>query len=305
MLGLESLRSRCATFRARRFAGCLGGCLRALTCLCAVVGIALFMSVRHAEARLGEMLAGFGEELSGWRGLKAGSAPRRLFLNGAELGLRTLTTDLSVHDALELFDHECSLRGGLRLPRALSPLRPLALPLSGVLRRETPSVGTLACFDSGGPLELGELAERLQRFREQGDLQQLGNLRYVSARRDGDKTYLLVLWTERGTALLNMFPKTGDAPGRDPIFPRPDRLRRLLGVSEADAPYGLTVYRDEAGRTPDQLQASYERSLAAGGWTSESVAAGALTARKEGRIVLLTINRGAAGESVVTVAELG
>jgi hypothetical protein len=305
MLGLESLPSRRATFSPRRFAGYLWCSLRALTCLCAVAGIALFMSVRHAEARLGEMLAGFGEELSGWSGLKASSAPRRLFLNGAELGLRTLTTQLSVHDALELFDHECSLRGGLRLPRALSPLRPLALPLNGVLRRETGGTGTLACFDSGGPLEIGELHERLQRFREQGDLQHLGKLRYVSARREGDKTYLLVLWTERGTALLKMFPKTGDAPGRDPSFPRPDHLRRVLGVAEASAPNGLTVYRDEASRTPYELQVSYGRSLVAGGWTIKSVTAGVLTARREGRTVLLTVTTGTSGESVATVAELG
>lgn len=305
MLGLEFLRSRRATFRARALPRHLWGALRALTCLCAIVGVTLFMSLRQAEARLGEMMASFGEELSGWKGLKAGSAPRQLFLNGAELGLRTLTTQLSVHDALELFARECTRRGGLRLPRALSPLRPLALPLNGVLRRETIDVGTLACFDSGGPLEVTELAERLQRFREQGDLHQLGKLRYVSARRDGDKTYLLVLWTEGGTALLKMFPKTGDAPGRDPSFPRPDRLRRLLGVSEAGTPYGLTIYRDEGRRKPDELRAIYETSLVAAGWTIESVATGSLTARRAGRIVLLRVGTGTTGDSVATIAELG
>ena len=43
----------------------------------------------------------------------------------------------------------------------------------------------------------------------------------------------------------------------------------------------------------------------AAGWTTESAAAGVLTARRAGRTVLLTVTSGTAGESVATVAELG
>jgi hypothetical protein len=305
MPGLEFLRSRRAPLGVRGLMAHLPGFLRAVVCLCTILGVGLLLSLRQAEARLGEMMLGFGEELSAWQGLKPGSAPRRLFMNGAELGLLTLTTQLSVHDALELFDQECARRGGLQLPQALSSLQQLKLPLRGVLRRETTSVGTLACFDSGGPLELTDLNDRVRRFREAGNLQEVGQLRYVSARREGDKTHLLVFWTEGETALLRMFPKAGDAPGRDPSFPRPERLRRLLSASEAGAPYGLAVYRDEAGRSLSDLQTVYGRALRASGWTIEPADESTLIARRAGRTVLLRIAVSATGETVATVAELG
>lgn len=255
---------------------------------------------RSAEARLGEVLTGFGDELMQWHGGRTQSSPRALSLNGLQLKLVTLTTRLSVGETLDHFDGVCRGRGGVRLPAsaALSP----ATAVGAVFRRATDEQGVLACLDTGSPLDLSEVSARLSRVASEGDLKALGELRYFLARRSGEGTTVLALWTDGQASLRGLFPKTGDAPGSDPAaFPRLPGTRRLLSARELGQPYGLTLY--ETREPAETAVAWFERHLRAGGWAVEQ-AQGALTARRGQRTTIVQARTGRAGVVVVSIAEL-
>lgn len=267
---------------------------RAFAVLALVAGTAIVCLGHSAEARVGETLLGFGHELSGWADAHPQSTPRALSLNGLELELMTVTTHLDVKHALDHFHESCRRQGGIREASA---------GVDGALRTEGPHEGVLACIDTGGPLGVSELAERLERFSESGNLAELGKLRYVLARRSGDTTTLLVLWTEHDARFFDAFPKSGDAPGQDPKeFPRAERMERLLSAAELGAPYGLTVY-DAGQQEPEALLAWYEAELGRRGW-SVSRAGERLTAQRGSRSVVLAIRGQKPGKTAVSIAEL-
>lgn len=280
------------------------GVLRAVACMAALVAAALWLPLRSAEARLGEALRGFGAELVAWQEARWHSAPRRLAVNGLELGLVTASMPGSVPEALDRFHAVCRARGGLAVPEALRGHLPLGL--DGTFRSDSDEEGVLACLDTGEPLELAELSGRLDRFAETGDLSAFGELRFVVARRQGDATAVLVLWTEGPAPLLEMFPEAGDAPGRDPEgVPRPEGARRVLSAVEQGMPCSLTVYETSA-LAPAELLAWYGATLKSGGWRISPGSDGhALAAARGTRSLVLRVAPGEGpGSAVVTVAEL-
>jgi hypothetical protein len=159
---------------------------------------------------------------------------------------------------------------------------------------------------------VSELTERLQAFAKSGDLNAVGELRYVLARRVEGKTTVLMLWTEGSTSLLSMFPTTGDARGQDPPgVARAPGTRRLLSAQETDEPYSLAVYAATGGETA-RLVGFYENSLRAQGWVVQTTATKmdgravtVITARRSGNTVVLRIGRDSQGKLVVSVATLG
>jgi hypothetical protein len=236
-----------------------------ITTLCA-------LSLRSAEARAGESLRGFASELLSWKSAKFASEPRNLWLNGAQLHFVSASSPLSVSETLDRLEDVCQRRGGLvGAQRALSmSRRPIAHAsaswLRGAFREESEREGFVACLDTGGALGPGELAKRIHAFASTGNLADLGELRYVLARRAGDTTTALVLWTEGEFPLLRMFPDHGDAPGVDPLgIPRPGQADRVLSATERDAPYSLTLYRVPSGQTA--ALADYLDGLRRGGWS--------------------------------------
>ncbi len=256
---------------------------------------------RSAEARLGEVLLGFGDELAQWQGGRAQSVPSALSINGLQLKVVTLTTGLSVRETLDHFEGLCRARSGVKIPTsaALTP----ATAAGGVFRQTAERQGVLACLDTGKPLDLGELSTRLSRVAAEGDLKALGELRYFLARRSGDQTTLLALWTEGPAPLRGLFPKTGDAPGIDPgAFPRLPSARRLLSAREHGQPYGLTLY--ETQQPAAGVEAWYQLRLRASGWAVEK-ADGSITARRGDRTVVVRARAGRGGLTVASVAELG
>ncbi len=277
---------------------------RAAVCI-AVLGIAsTLLFLRAARAQISESLSGFGAELMTWQSVRTHTAPRTLSLNGLELGLVSASTDESVRQALDRFHALCRKRGGLSVPGALRDRFPAGL--DGALREETASEGFLACLDTGGPLALDELGERLGEFARSGDLKALGELRYVFARRRGEKTSLLVLWTEGSASLLHMFPEQGDAPGRDPNdVPRPAKTKRLLSAAEHGAPYSLSLY-DAPGRSTDELGRWYRTALEAKGWAvSPGGSPGTLVARRASRTLIVRVATARrSGQVVASVLEL-
>jgi hypothetical protein len=277
---------------------------RAGVCSCIILAALLASCARSAHARLGEVLLTFGDKLTQLQDMRPNSAPRQLSVNGLSLGVLTLSTELPVSDALGRFQDLCRRRGGLQVPRSLTTrLGSAARVFDGTFRQDATTEGVLACIDSGRPLALDELVERLARFRDTGDLSALGDLRYVLARRSGSTTTLLVFWTEGSAPLLKLFPPRGDAPGRDPEgLPRPASSRRILAAAEHGAPYHLTLYKTTE-RSRESLLTWYRSGLEARGW--QVVPAGhLLRAQRANRTVLVSGSPSADGSVIATVVEL-
>lgn len=295
MLGISSLRG---DKRLRRAAGRLAAFGRAVAVLVVIVAACVISLIRSAEARAGEALLGFGRELATWTDAHRQSGTRVLSVNGLQLDLMTVTTSLNVRQSLDHFHDLCRQRGGVReaAPGA-------ARSFDAVLRKEGDHEGVLACVDTGGPLGVSELTRRLEQFGNGGNLAQLGKLRYVLARRTGETTTLLVLWTDGDAQLLGLMPATGDAVGRDPSdFPRATGLRRLLSAAEQGAPYSLTVY-DAGKQAPADVGSWYEAELTRSGW-SVTRTRDRLVARKASRSVVLSVRALKAGKTAVSIAEL-
>lgn len=292
--------------RSRRWCTRILAVARATLCLFVILAILVVGCLRSAHAHLGETLLGFGDQLAKWQGMKALSGRRQLNVNGLGLGMVTVSTELDVTHALDRFQDHCRKHGGLAVPASLAKrLGSEAQVFDGSFRQESAAQGVLACLDSGHPLALSELSERLARLRDTGDLAALGDLRYVLARRSGDTTTLLVFWTEGSAPLFTLFPKTGDAPGRDPKdLPRPVGSQRMLSAAEQGAPYSLTLYR-KPDQTPEQLRQWYRRELETGGWlVNTDASSGAMDVRRAERSLLMTFSTTTAGATIVTVAEL-
>jgi hypothetical protein len=273
--------------------------LRAVAVLLAIVVLGLAWSVRLAKAQLGESLVDFGGQLERWSAGRALSAPRALTINCLELRLMTLQTKLGVDAALDHFQK--TSRGGLQAPELAGRLDTSLLNAS--FRQVGEKQGVFACVDTGGPLEVGELAGRLSRLQASGDLAELGALRYVLARRSRDTTTLLVLWTEGHARLLDFLPKQGDAAGHDlRDWPRAPRTRRLLSALEHGQPYAMTVH-EAADQSPESVLSWYRTALGAAGW-SLTDQEGGLLARRGERSVLLQVRASRSGKAVITAAAL-
>jgi len=288
----------------------LWGLVRAFSLGLLVLAVTIALSLRKAEARLGESLIAFGDQLSAWTGGKLDSKVGHLSVNGLLMHRVTASTSLGVEDALNRFSSVCSMLGGIDgaeklLSEKSAPMSPATRNLlSGTYRHESGLEGVLACIDSGHPLDVKELPGRLQEFAKTGDLSSVGRLRYVLARRDGNVTSLLVLWTDGSASLLKMFPSSGDAPGRDaPDVPRPQNTDRLLSASDLGAPYSITVYRSHSsssGTLPD----GYVKALKDRGWHVIESKAGSLVARRGARTLLVRTTRVTSGSTTTSIVEL-
>jgi hypothetical protein len=274
-----------------------------------ILSLAGVVAARRAEAHFTEVLRGFGEQLGALQGLSLSSTPRKLFVNGLELRVVTATTTLPVFDALNRFQSLCHSVGQVDVPATVKQKLEAAngsgfLSSAGVLRQEAKNEGFLGCLDTGERLDGETLLARLTEFGKTGDLQSLGQLRYTLARRHGNQTTLLMFWTEGSTQLHGMFPRTGDAPGRDLAdVPRPEHSRRLLSASELGQPYGLVFYRVE-GRL-EAVAAAYRDVLRRQGWVVQEPLKREITARKGGRTLAVRVSEKRAGQVVVGLSELG
>ena len=292
-----------------RLRACAAGGLRAGLVLGLIITALCALSLRSAEARAGESLRGFASELLSWKSAKFAGQPRNLWLNGAQLHLVSASSKLSVSETLNRLEDVCQHRGGLVgaeqvLSRTHKPTdHASASWLHGAFREESTNEGFVACLDTGGSLGPAELAQRIHGFADTGNLAELGELRYVLARREGDTTSALVLWTEGDFPLLRMFPDHGDAPGADPLgVPRPNQAERVLSAAERDAPYSLTLYR--VSSEPAAALGGYVNGLKQAGWTvTQGRQPNAAIARHGDRTVL--ISAGATGPEKSTLSLVG
>ena len=257
----------------KRFAGTL----RVIVMSGAVTAATATWLVNAAWVRAQELLAATGDQLMHYAGATQQDGERTVHLNGSTLRLRTGTTTTHIKELLDVFHARCRQRNG-RFAQQLQELqgtRAAHVPASarswpfadGVLRLEAASEGFVACLDAGGGrVTVSELVRRFGALAATGDLSQLGHLRYVRARRGGDSTTFVALWTDGPMNLASMFPNEGDAPGQDLRgLPRPGGSRRLLSFWEQDQAPWLGMYASPLGR--QQLLEKYLVQLGEAGWT--------------------------------------
>jgi hypothetical protein len=268
------------------------------------------LALCSATTAVGETLTTFGGVFAELTGAQSRSGVGRLSINGLDVNYMTATTPLTVDEALDRVQHMCSEHGGLN-PLGLlldskhnKHSRRAGSLLRGVLRNGGKSEGTIACLDTGTPLNLPEFVRRLRLFAKNGDLSALGEFRYALMRREGKGTSLLVLWSEGKAPLLQMFPPTGDAPGTDPVgVPRPDHTTRLLATSLLGSPYEISVYRAPE-RSPSDLRRWYDEQLTRLGWWTLDGGSNQLIARRNDQTIVVRIGLEATGSTVVSVARL-
>jgi hypothetical protein len=290
-------------------------CLRK-TLRAALVAFVLLLSLvlgclHSAQAKAGEALIDFGQELSKLASLRVNDHARVLSVNDVQLHLVSASSWLDLHEVMARFHGFCRDGSGIAIPEAIQKRLSTKAQheelsaLDGVYRHETKDAGVVACLDTGSQLSLDDMTARLQRFAKTGDLASIGRLRYVLARRSAENTTVLVMWTEGKASILEMFPKQGDAPGVDPVnLPRPPGIRRLLSAVELGLPYQVTLYESES-QTPPVLREWYSRRLGVIGWTFVATTApNTLIAKIGSRTLYLHMNVTAKHRTSLSIAEL-
>lgn len=253
----------------------LRGVLRLLGYL-TVLGAASGAWLLHsAHAELGERALMVGRELHQMRGNELGIT--RLTVNGARMGLSSVSTSQSVNDVVERFARACQeaapdIQQGIREAKAHGARLPDAQSF-GVLRSVPgEKEGTAACFASPKRDGLRGLLARLEQAMDDEDLSALGQVRYVYAKRtdDGRRTHVITTWSEGSLKLGTMFPDRGDAPGEDLVKGvRPPQSRRLLSAYGDDRKLHMVVYEAESSKEPAALLGSYQDALVVQGYRSE------------------------------------
>lgn len=248
-----------------------------LTAACLV---ALGFLLRAVQADVTETLLGVGAQIMEYPGSRE-EAVRQLQLNGVSLSFRTQTVEASFADVLAHYETLCTMRdGGLgeQLTTLLSshtaaPSNPGVLHAVTSQTSSNEGAGYVACLDMGeAPQGLEALARKFVRFSQTGNLHDIGELRYVLARRvasdQEEKTFLLTIWVDSSFYIHQMLPLDGaDAEGRDPVgVPRPSGSQRVLSAWEAQTPSSVYVYKMPA-TSAAEVASYYRRELPRNGWT--------------------------------------
>lgn len=212
--------------------------------------------------------------------------PQVATINGQRLSLGAKSTPLGVNEVLGRFEQYChDNSGGLAdelraMPGASAALNELPEglrdPSTWLTGRQTASDGNsgqVACVarkGSGGGLQ--GLLDRILAFTDSGDLSELGDARYVVARRDAKagNTLVLAMWTEGSFDIPGMFPDSGDAPGSDSRHvPRPPVARRVLTAEIEGHPHALRMY--DTQQTHAEVLEFYERQMAPRGFSTHEL----------------------------------
>ncbi len=297
-----------------------GKLLRISVYFTVVAGVLALVAARFAWAQAKKTALETGSELVRLTAAGNLSGVYRLDMNGEKVNVASASSDAPVDVLLDRFQKACETHAdGLAVDFAnLRPaiatngaLHQTGHPGAGVLRNGDEKQGVVACFAMGGAVGEVEAYKRVAAFAETGDLGKIGQVRYLTARKDAGSTHVVALWTEGSLDVKKMFPETGDAPGSDPKdVPRPPNGRRLFTAFAQGAPYAIRVY--EAGASADAVLAQYDALMPKLGWVpnadvpKESAASKLLTrAYARGGIDLL-VSVGADPKcTTVSIVEMG
>lgn len=303
------------------------GLLRVASYLVVVCSLILLWTARAAYAEFERTVFGLGEKLVGELGPSLVGEPQAVVLNGQPVFVGATTSPLTVRQVLDAFDSNC--RAGSRDMRSLlgvstrpSPLQEpahegwlRALDQARVLRMENETEGMLSCLAPNGPQQGATgLVESVRIFMESGDLSQLGDLRYVTARRQpSGKTQVIAAWSEGRFQLASIFPDTGDVPGSDMVdVPRPPGSVRAVCATAPRRSFAYRLY--ESAQPASEVLSFYERTLVSGGWSrvhtvdeppdvSDPLTIRAFT--KSGRALGIGVDRDEQGTTQISLVDMG
>lgn len=229
----------------------------------------------RARAQVSDGFFDLGAQMMRYAQARHQDAPRDLMLNGQRIRFSSGTAQKTADEVLDFFEARCASVDGELMEqvetfRAQHPDRTQDTG-SPVLREDTGSAGYVACLDLGeSSLGVTELAERLRRFGETGDVHDVGDMRYVFVEEyehEGRTTsHFVAMWTNGTFNVNRMFPERGDAPGRDVEgVARPPESRRVLSSWERGEPYTISVYHTRTDEA--ELESFYRAALFRDGWS--------------------------------------
>lgn len=262
-------------FRFRLFAFRGLGVLRVTAYVLGAAALVAFWGTRQVHASLGERVLALGNET---RRLGVVDAElNKLRVNGVELSLSLMVVDAPVAEVLERYQGACdSGASNLRelwsnLPRlSATQQRELKVagmsPGSGAFRFDKEDAGVVLCFVDPPGAPPRTLLQRFQSMALSSDLSHFGALRYVSARRTGQRTQLTLLDSEGSLNLMKLVGDAdGDVEGEDPTnIARPPSARRAFSASVVGAPYNYNLYT--TAEAPATILQRYDSQLLARGW---------------------------------------
>jgi hypothetical protein len=202
-----------------------------------------------------------------------------IILNGQRIYVASSVHELSVEETLDRAETLCKQGhpGQFNQPpdqlldSASTTLERGGNPSRAMVRQERDNRGVVLCFaPPEGRVHDDSVRTKIKSFMgfmASGDLEAIGHLRYMYAKKtDSGRTHLIRVWTD-GPFNLYAMARNGDkdAPGTDPDdAPRPPDSVRLLSATVDVAPYAVRVY--ETRRTPTEISAAYDKEMPELGW---------------------------------------
>jgi hypothetical protein len=230
--------------------------------------------VSHARAQVEQSLQRGGLELLQQLGPELTGDAQEVRLNGQSMFLSSrVLKQRGVAEVLTAVERHC------QKPEAGPPrIGDTAVPDDAnwdfgrllISRLEDPEKrsGQVACLASPDrDRSFDGFTKRLARFAQKFDLAELGQMRYAVARHDavGNRTHLLLVWSEGSLSVPALFPAEGDAPGSDSaVAPRPPAAVRVLSAEVPDHPYALRLYDTDRSFQEARLVAEAARRAARG-----------------------------------------
>jgi hypothetical protein len=255
--------------------------------------------------------------------------PEEALINGQRMSLASKSTALGVEQVLARFGQHCREHsaglasevaalpnGAQALAKLPEGLRDPARWLSSESIAKDGRAGQIACIarrDSGGGLKA--LVEHVLAFIDSGDLAEIGDARYVVARRDeaSGQTHVLAMWTEGKFDIPHMFASSGDAPGTDSRYvPRPPEARRVLSAEMTQRAYAIRMY--DTTRSHGAVLSYYGRELALRGFFVHPLPHGSVELdlnehvrafSKDGVAVIVVTTQTPAEQTGVSIIEMG
>ncbi|HEY1954219.1 MAG TPA: hypothetical protein VGH28_01365 [Polyangiaceae bacterium] len=236
-----------------------------------VAGVFGALSARNAVADVRSQSLELGRKLTGIQDLVSGSHEYRL--NGQSVYVSASESTDAVKDVLDRFESHCKQSRGLAAPEwnALvaskdAPPEVASSDRFGIMRTEDHNAhdGVVMCFTRENGAR--NFVEAMQEFATTSDLHAFGDVRYVHAVREDNRTLVQTVWTD-GSFKLDAIStqRTHDAPGADlPGIPRPLRSTRVMTAEAVGTPYSARVYTSTA--PAKEVLDTYIGQMQAQGW---------------------------------------
>ncbi len=258
------------------------GTLRVFGFFAVVSGLSCVLLLNTARAEAEKRTRALGEKLLGQLGPLVLDEPTPFLFNGQQVYFASSLTPLAPQQVLarfEIYCHENSsglaqvvgkLPSRIRGQKVPEELRDPATWFTVPSDKNDANYAQITCFARSEQTTLARFTERVKRFAESGDVSEIGDMRYIVARRATPKTtHVLAMWTEGSFKLGEMIADQGDAPGSDsPVVPRPPGSVRLLSAEFRGQPYAARIYETKA--EPGAVLAFYDRQMSARGFEAEA-----------------------------------